>query len=940
MSSSKTRAKQEISELIEQFKKHSSSYKAADYKEATLRIDFLNKFFYSLGWDVANDSSLPPVYREVVTEDNLEIDGRTKSPDYSFRKTGGRRLFFVEAKKPHVNISNSDSPAFQLRRYGWSADLSISVLTSFEYFAVYDCSIKPKTTDSARTARLKIIHYEDYLNEFDYLWDNFSKECVFKGNLENFSVSKKRGTQSVDKDFLESLDRWRVSLASDLNKNNKLDEEQLNYIVQQTIDRIIFLRIAEDRKVEGYGNLNEIFLSKNYYKGLLEKYFQADEKYNSGLFKGNKLLNDVVISNSLLKEIVAGLYYPLSPYEFSVLPVEILGKVYEQFLGKQITLNEDHEIEIEDKPEVRKAGGVFYTHEYIVEYIVENTIGKLVAEKKPEDVSKIRILDPACGSGSFLIGAYQYLLDWHLNYYLKNPPKQTKKAISPLTPINTLTTTEKKRILVNNIFGVDIDHNAVEVTKLSLLLKCLEGETATSIKYQLNLFGEKVLPTLDSNILSGNSLIDLDYSELHIDYEIDRKINPFNWKRGFPSIFKQDLGFDVVVGNPPWGAEFTNDSLAYLRRKFVSAETGTVDSYALFVEKSITLLKENGVLGFITPDTFLRKDDFISFRKFVFNNYIWDELIEAGPLFSQVRDTWCSVFFIKRSSPNKKTAIKHRKLSRTIVSVEERLQKFGELKWDSDTIVPQFVWRDKPDHIIGYKANPEDQRVIEKVECQPRLGTLDQYKISRGEEGSKLKIKESARGTFFMIIPADIERFDVAQGTRILCDGLTRNKVTSIYQHPKIWIIRIQKMRWIQRIVSAVDSRNNTAGMKTLQSITSNGDNLNDLQYLQAILSSKLVNFWCVNYLADDINQSYLSKIPIKVISGRSEQTKYDKICLYSEKIANLKMLIKASDLHSKKEKLLREVGHFEGCVDQLIYELYGLNEEEIRIVEREEYEY
>ncbi|MBK7682285.1 MAG: N-6 DNA methylase [Bacteroidetes bacterium] len=162
---------------------------------------------------------------------------------------------------------------------------------------------------------------------------------------------------------------------------------------------------------------------------------------------------------------------------------------------KVIRIDKAHRAHIEEKPEVRKAGGVYYTPQYIVEYIVKNTVGKLIENKTPNDISKIKIVDPACGSGSFLIGAYQFLLDWHkiIIPTTEKFPKGSKS--NPLTPEGNLTTSEKKRILLNNIFGVDIDVNAVEVTKLSLLLKCMEGETEASITSQMKLFNERVLPT-------------------------------------------------------------------------------------------------------------------------------------------------------------------------------------------------------------------------------------------------------------------------------------------------------------------------------------------------------------------------------------------------------------------------------------------------------------
>lgn len=469
-------------------------------------------------------------YREVIHEDKLKIGGATKAPDYSFRLPGGKRLFFVEAKKPSVLVKEDVAPAYQVRRYGWNAKLPISLITDFEEFAVYDCTKKPGPADKASKARIKYLTYKQYLDEFDFIWDTFSKASVLKGSFDKFVVSdtNKKGTASVDKEFLASLDEWRIMLAQNIAlRNQQLNEDELNFVVQQTLDRIIFLRIAEDRSVEPYGELKKITTTGKdegtYFQSLFLLFKEADSKYNSGLFdfKKDTLSKNITIDNKVIKTVITQLYYPDCPYEFSVLGVEILGSAYEQFLGKQIKLSPGHKAVIEEKPEVRKAGGVYYTPQYIVDYIVENTVGKKIQELKPgagmvEAVAKLKIVDPACGSGSFLIGAYSYLLNWHLEYYKPQfielsekvadnnlPRKAREDAIKqrnklPLTPGGNLTTHLKKQILLNNIYGVDIDTQAVEVTKLSLLLKCMEGETGSSINAVMR-FGERVLPTLDDN---------------------------------------------------------------------------------------------------------------------------------------------------------------------------------------------------------------------------------------------------------------------------------------------------------------------------------------------------------------------------------------------------------------------------------------------------------
>src|SRR5665647_9459 len=628
---SKEEAYAKISDLVERFSLQIDSYKKSDYNETLTRQDFINPFFKALGWDIDNSQGNAEAYREVIHEDKLKIGSATKAPDYSFRLPGGKRLFFVEAKKPSVLVKEDIAPAYQLRRYGWSAKLPVSLITDFEEFAVYDCTKKPGLADKASTARIKYITYQHYLDEFDFIWNTFSKASVLKGSFDKFIVSdkNKRGTTTVDKEFLASLDEWRILLAQNIAlRNQTYSEDDLNFVVQQTLDRIIFLRIAEDRGVEVYGELKNI-LSKTkeegaYFKGLFHLFKEADSKYNSGLFdfKKDTLSANVAIDNKVIKTIIHELYYPECPYEFSVLGVEILGSAYEQFLGKQIKLSPGHKAIIEEKPEVRKAGGVYYTPQYIVDYIVQNTVGKLAERKTPEEISKLKIVDPACGSGSFLIGAYTWLLHWHLHYYMPefirlsetaadtNTNTKTREAAIkqrnklPLTPEGNLTSALKKQILLNNIYGVDIDTQAVEVTKLSLLLKCMEGETGSTINAIMR-FGERVLPTLDANIKSGNSLIDVDFYDTEFDFGEEKKIKPFNWQQAFPNVFKQG-GFDCVIGNPPYvRQEMLGDIKAYLQKKY-KVYHGMADLYSYFMEKGIELLNDKGLFGIIVANKWMR----------------------------------------------------------------------------------------------------------------------------------------------------------------------------------------------------------------------------------------------------------------------------------------------------------------------------------------------
>jgi hypothetical protein len=617
---------EELAKLVDRFANNREAYCSGEYKETQLRREFIDPFFAALGWDVDNKAGFAETYKEVIHEDAIRIRGQVSAPDYCFR-IGGQRKFFVEAKKPSVDIKGDFAPSFQLRRYAWSAKLPLSILTDFEEFAVYDCRVRPAKSDKASTARVSYITFEEYEDRWDEIASAFSKQAILKGSFDKYADDsrRKRGTAEVDGAFLDEIESWRDMLAHNIAlRNPKLSKDDLNFAVQRTIDRIVFLRICEDRGIEDYGRLMKVLNGQNIYARLMQEFVRADNKYNSGLFHFTRerdraegvdeLTPKLDVDDKPLKEIVRNLYYPESPYQFSVLPADILGQVYEQFLGKVISLTPGHRAVVDYRPEVKKAGGVYYTPKYIVDYIVKNTVGKLLEGKTPKQAAKLRILDPACGSGSFLIGAYQYLLDWHLQWYLKDGPEgHCKGKSAALVKVREkdwrLTTQERKRILLNNIFGMDIDTAAVEVTKLSLLLKVLEGETEQSLK-QLPLFHERALPDLGNNIKCGNSLIAPDYfdgKEQPGDEDMKR-INPFDWAKEFPEA-QSTGGFDAVIGNPPYiriqnMQEWAPLEVEIYKDLYDSAKVGNYDIYVVFAEKGLSLLRKGGLLGFILPNKF------------------------------------------------------------------------------------------------------------------------------------------------------------------------------------------------------------------------------------------------------------------------------------------------------------------------------------------------
>ncbi len=460
--------------------------------------------------------------------------------------------------------------------------------------------------------------------------------------LDKKIILEKKGEKSVEIALWQALENWREIFAQNLTAQNPdISETLLNEIVQKTLDRLVFLRICEDRGLETYGKLQETlwfsdppsppfkrgeFSDSPLLKGgeggfvsnpnsyLFQYFTEAHQKYPIGLFDLSKdESSKFLIDKATFETIIGEMYPPKSSFDFAQISPEMLGNVYEQFLGKTIKTSQN-EIEIAEKPQIRKAGGVYYTPPYIVEYIVRNTLGKKIEElekQQPtqtlpereglvEEVSQIKICDPACGSGAFLLGTYQFLLKWYLDFYLKHSNTIFKKngIAEPLNQNQKLTLEEKIRILQTHIYGVDLDKNAVEVSKISLLLKALEGETADSIKEGIQL-------DLDQNIRHANSLIDADFYKNPIGFE-----NNDSPKTPFLGNFLRK--FDIILGNPPYGAELDKVSQKYFNAKY---NIGTTDTAALFMVRTQEMLPSGGICGFIVPKAFTYASNWQKTRK-------------------------------------------------------------------------------------------------------------------------------------------------------------------------------------------------------------------------------------------------------------------------------------------------------------------------------------
>ena len=551
----------------------------------------------------------------------------------------------VEAKKPSVRIDRSRDAAFQTRRYGYSASLPISVLTNFHQLAIYDCVPLPGATDEAHVARMTLIGYEEFDARFDELWALLSRSVVYSGDFDRrFAVDVTRhGAEQFDDFFLRQVRSWRERLAVDIHHHSpNLTPPELTYAVQLFLSRIVFLRICEDRDIERYETLRGL-VAANAFDALMVELRRADAFYDSGLFR---LLDDerlgIRISDDVLSGIIEELYYPQSPYTFAVVETEVLGEIYEQFLGEVITFTDQGLVEITAKPEVRESGGVVPTPRYIVDAIVQRTMGPAIAGKSPAALADFTVADICCGSGIFLLSMFEFLTDHYLAWYQANDrAKHVGRTIYEVAEGQwRLTFDEKRRILLAHVRGVDIDPNAVEVARFSLMLKLIEDETGVGLREFVDRTGTPALPALDDTLRAGNSLVSqVEWTAARgaLPHRLFEKVNPFSWPNEFPAEHARQ-GFDVIVGNPPYiriqnmQAYSPEEAAFYNSRQspYTTARQDNFDKYALFIERSLSLTKPAGRLGFIVPHKFMVVQSGRALRQLVTAPQTVEEIVHFG----------------------------------------------------------------------------------------------------------------------------------------------------------------------------------------------------------------------------------------------------------------------------------------------------------------------
>jgi len=655
-----------LHELIEGFRVNLRSLCDEQTPEPVIRQEYIDPFWTLLGWDVANSAHRSSAEKDVVIEatvGTIEAEQiRSRRPDYIFRIDGFSK-FIVEAKKPAIDLQQNKDAIFQAKTYAWNAQIPFVILTNFELFRLFDATVKPYHAEPDRGLISDFdLRFEDYINQWDILQNTFGREAVANGSLEQLLAKIKhvqkgrrirgidgllidlRGTEPVDRVFLKHLEDFRLRFARALyneNRNNFPEANthhgaaRLTEATQRLIDRLVFIRVCEDRDITPYGELRDILnsCSKNrldLYSELTTKFRRFDGEYNGYLFKPH-FSEQLQVSPELLADFIRSLYPPEGAYRFEAIGDDLLGIIYERFLGSTITVKQNN-VEAEPKPEVRHAGGVYYTPRFVVNTIIRRLVGPKIKEKSPLEVLNTKILDPACGSGSFLIATLQFLFDHCVRYISEHPeaaeipasPRAREKKIKIAFKDNEsnwhLSPKFRSQLLASCIYGVDIDAQAVEVTIMSLYLKLLEGRLPPN--WQREFLQSRLLPPLDNNICCGNSLLsqtDFDrYWENKFgnlfggDEDLKFRINAFDWNsqtRGFGRLLDEHKGFDCIIGNPPYIRvqelkKWEPEECEFYKTRYKSAAKGSYDIYVVFIERALELLAPDGLLSFICPHKF------------------------------------------------------------------------------------------------------------------------------------------------------------------------------------------------------------------------------------------------------------------------------------------------------------------------------------------------
>jgi hypothetical protein len=944
-----------VRQLAETFKANEKQYLSADYQEAEARKDFIDKFWIALGWDVNHDTQTNPYAQEVKVE---RAHGHTqRRADYAFYLAPNFHevRFFVEAKKPFRDIARADN-YFQTLTYGYSAGTPLAVLMDFEEFHVLDCRYEPSLKTALQHGVTKW-HYSDYCDRetFAHIYWRFSREAVAGGWLEKWvedlpSPHGKAGKgrtlrgayKPADEGILAKLDGYRAELAKALKAGNpQLDSDTLTAITQRILDRLVFLRFLEDKQIEPQPLVDTFGGKAGAWRDFLKTSRHLDRIYNGVVFKKHAILDDPTfrVDENTFTSICQQFSHVNSPYNFAAIPIHILGSIYERFLGKVIVAT-DKRVRVEEKPEVRKAGGVYYTPEYIVRYIVENTVGRLIAGKTPDQIAGMRFADIACGSGSFLLGVYDLLLQYHGNWYNANPRKAHTGDCVQHDGRLYLSLAKKRDILVNNIYGVDISSQAVEVCQLSLYLKLLEEETLASTKqYLLDFAQEALLPPLNRNIVCGNSLIGRDIVEGQLfDNGEARELNSMNFEDAFPEVMKRG-GFDAIVGNPPYRMMQPHNTaapiLAYLRGHYVAAEF-KVDLFHLFLQRAAVLLRDGGYLSYITPATILNNVYAEALRGWLMDHCCVEQIAVArGRVFADADVHTAILVFRRESSPD-------RRENNTVRATAELSAEFVK----APALAPlahQGVFAKLPGRVWNILVNSRNAAFISRLSTEftplEKVAAINRGLIT-GNRAKYFAARKTSAQHVPIITGGDVHRYHTAQPSEFV---LFRRPRTSggcwdreVHFAPHKLVVR-------QICEAPTASILRTPLAVTGNIFTVRADSVETELYLLGIINSRLVRFFWQIAFADfkasfpQVTIFSLGQVPICLPnhSQAADKSRYDEIVLRVQQMLDATRKLAAAKLDQDVNYYEMICAGLDRQIDRLVYDLYGLTEEEIALVEK-----
>lgn len=1035
----------QVSELAARFNENEAAYLSPKYQEAEVRQDFLDKFWVALGWDVYHQEHPNPYEREVKIEKSVMVGDRGKRADYAFytRPNFLQARFMAEAKKPSRQLENQYD-CFQAMRYGWNSNTPLAVLTDFEQFLILDSRYKP-SVEKAANGIIDKFHYTQFADEEEFrrLYFLFSRAAVGGDSLQKFIQALKKPSkakaakaapsvqiQPVGDTFLSELDTHREELAKAFKRGNPaLDGEELTEITQRTLDRLVFIRFLEDKLVEPSEIIDRLGnKTGNAWRDFANEIPRLNASYNGIIFKPHAILDspDFAPDDKTFRNTLAWLSHKNSAYDFNTIPIHILGSIYERFLGKTITVT-DKRAQVEEKPEVRKAGGVYYTPEYIVRYIIENTIGKLIAGKTPDEIAKMRFADIACGSGSFLLGIFDYLIKYHFEWYsggtrtlLSATPLAAsggdrsstssggtaavrtgvsafrarradaiKRGLCRETADGTLQLTipHKREILLNNIYGVDLDAQAVEVAQLSLYLKLLEEETTATAQQYLAGFREQLLPNLNKNIVHGNSLVDYDImnGQLFDSREL-KKLNPMSFQSTFPEVFANG-GFDAIVGNPPYVRQEGLNNLikSYFQKRF-STYHGVADLYVYFIERFVSLLKEKGEFGIIVGNKWLRTAYGKPLRSWL-KQFQIKEIVDFGtlPVFAGATTYTCILRIEKSEMGSSFGTTQVESLDFSNRSLQEQI---AEMKYEiSSASLDDNGWslNDETTQNLIRKLSLGSSRLSDYVDGRMFYGIktgMNAAFVIDSETKDRLIAEDASSAEIIkpFLVGRDISRYvspksDVfvvftRRGINIEKYPAIKNYLlqfkTNLMPKPTDWDEKIKwkgrkpgSYRWYE-IQDSVDyfkmfeeskilwpgiSSEVTAFALDIDKYYGNDNNqliVTDSKYVLGILNSAVTRFF-LKSVCDKVQGGfyrlkmiYIEQIPIRTINfdDPKEKSAHDKIVELVETIIEAKKNLAAARTDRDKEFYERFCITLDTQIDDLVNQLYDITPEERKIIE------